>query len=162
MSQFYKKWIKNTFSLDIEVQCDQMIVPKQSLLRRLDTSILIEDHKKRGKEIFHFYLCNFRPLWTDCLCEGYYTENFAMVLWQKLKNENELLLTCQKNCTVVSHELSHEFLRQQKIKKQFEIVHDVWSKHIFDNLPFEQYGKNFEPTKNDSYFLTIDTSNFRS
>lgn len=162
MSQFYKKWIHDTFSVDVDVQCDQLIVPKQSILQRLDTSTLLKDHKSRGADIFHFYLSNFRPLWTDCTCEGYYGENFALTLWKKPKTEEEFLMTCQTNCTLVSHELSHEFLRQKKFKKQVEIIHDVWSKHLFNDLPFEQYGKNFEPTKDDPYFLTIDATSYRS
>lgn len=162
MGQFYKKWIKDTFSVDVEIQCDEMIVPNQSLLRRLDTAVLVEDHKNRDANTFHFYLCNFNPLWTDCTCEGYYAENFAMTLWKKPQEGDDFLFTCQKNCTVVSHEISHELLRQKKFKKQYEIVHDVWSKHTFNDLPFEQYGKNFESTKDQPYFLTIDASEFRS
>lgn len=161
MSQFYKKWIKDTFSTDVDVQSDQMITPKSGLLQRIDTSTLLEDHRKRGQEIFHFYLCNFRPLWTDCTCEGYHAENFGMSLWQRPKDQNDTLFLAEKNCTVVSHEISHEFLRQKKIKNQAELVHDVWSRHLFDELPFEQYGKDFEPTTKDPYFFTIDTSKFR-
>jgi hypothetical protein len=85
-----------------------------------------------------------------------------MALWKKPKDDADVLFLAEKNCTVVSHELSHEFLRQKKIKKQAEMVHDVWSKHDFENLPFEQYGKDFNPTKEDPYFLTIDASSFRS
>jgi hypothetical protein len=161
MTKFYKKWIKDTFSVDVDVQSDQMIVPKQSLLRRLDTAALVEDHKNRGKDTFHFYLCNFRPMWTDCTCEGYYAENFAMTLWIKPKYD-DVLLTCQKNCTVVSHELSHEILRQKKLKKQYEIVHEIWSRHLFKDLPFEQYGKNFELNTLQPYFMTLDASELRS
>ncbi|CAE6495063.1 hypothetical protein [Candidatus Nitrosotenuis uzonensis] len=161
MAQFYKKWVMDTFSIDVEVQCDEMVAHRQGLLSRLDTSVLLEDHRSRGKNTFHFYLCHFRPLWTDCPCEGYYAENFAMILWQKPKDEDDILFLAQKNCTVVSHELSHEFLRQNKVKKQSDIVHDAWSKHVFGGLPFEQYGKNFEKTSTNPYFLTIDTSGFR-
>jgi hypothetical protein len=35
MGQFYKKWIKDTFSKDVEVQCDEMVAGKQSILNRL-------------------------------------------------------------------------------------------------------------------------------
>ncbi len=161
LSEFYKKWIHDTFSKDIEVQCDQMLVQKQSILRRIDTATLLEDHRKRGQETFHFYLCNFRPLWTDCTCEGYHAENFGMIYWQKPKNQNDISFMAQKNCTAVSHELSHEFLRQKKFKKHAELVHDVWSKHIFGDLPFVQYGKNFEPTTKDPYFMTIDTTDMK-
>ncbi len=161
MALFYKKWLKDMFSVDVQVQSDQMIVPKQSLIRRLDTAVLVEDHKSRGPDVFHFYLSNFRPMWTDCTCEGYYAENFAMILWVKPKDDN-ILLTCQKNCTVVSHELSHEILRQKKFKKQYELVHDIWSKHLFKDLPFAQYGKNFEPNTSQPYFMTLDATELRS
>jgi hypothetical protein len=158
MARFFKIWIKNTFSEDVEVQCDEMVAQKPTLLQRPDTAALISDHRSRGEDTFHFYLCYFRPLWTDCTCEGYYAENFGMSLWQKPKEHNDILFLAQNNCTVVSHELAHEFLRKKKIKKQAELVHDVWSKHIFDKHPFEQYGKNFEKTTTEPYFMTIDAS----
>jgi hypothetical protein len=161
MTQFYKKWVKDTFSKDIDVVSDQMVTEKRSILQKIDTATLVADHRSRGQEIFHFYLCNFRPMWTDCTCEGYYAENFGMSLWQKPKDQNDILFLAEKNCTVVSHELSHEFLRQKKIKNQADVVHDIWTKHLFNNLPFEQYGKNFEPTTGTPYFLTIDASRFR-
>lgn len=161
MGDFYKKWIHDTFSLEYDVQCDQMIVPKQSLIRRIDTAVLVDDHKSRDGNTFHFYLSNFRPMWTDCTCEGYYAENFATILWLKPK-EDDFLLTCQKNCTVVSHELSHELLRQKKFKKQYDLIHDIWTKHVFKDLPFEQYGKNFERNTSQPYFMTIDASEIRS
>lgn len=161
MAQFYKKWIKDTFSRDVEVKCDEMVAQKQSILNRLDTSALLEDHRNRGKETFHFYMCHFRPLWTDCTCEGYNAENFGMVLWQKPEDDSDVLFLAQKNCSVVSHELSHEFLRQNGNKKHADLVHDVWEKHTFNDLPFEQYGKDFERTKTNPYFATLDTSSFR-
>lgn len=160
MGQFYKKWIKDTFARDVEVQCDEMVAPKQSLLQRLDISALTQDHRSRGEDTFHFYLCHFRPMWTDCTCEGYYAENFGMTLWVKPKEKNDILFLAQKNCTTVSHELSHEFLRQNKVKKHVELVHDVWLKHTFSDLPFVQYGKNFERTDEDAYFMTLDASGF--
>jgi hypothetical protein len=84
-----------------------------------------------------------------------------MVFWQRPKDDDSVLFLAEKNCTIVSHELSHEFLRQKKLKNQAEQIHEVWTKHLFNDLPFEQYGKNFEQTKNDPYFLTIDASGFR-
>lgn len=162
MAQFYKKWIKETFARDVDVHSDQMIIQKRRILQRIDIPTLLDDHRRRGEDTFHFYLCNFRPLWTDCTCEGYYAENFGMSLWQKPKSKNDILFLAEKNCTVVSHELSHEFLRQKKIKKQAEMIHDIWSQHLFNDLPFEKYGKNFERTDSKPYFLTIDASSFRS
>ncbi|HWP78709.1 MAG TPA: hypothetical protein VNL34_03555 [Candidatus Nitrosotenuis sp.] len=162
MAQFYKKWINDTFSIQVDVQCDEMITQKSSILQRLDVSTLLEDHRNRGQDKFHFYLCHFRPLWTDCPCEGYYAENFGMVFWQKPENQDDVLFLAEKNCTTVSHEIAHEFLRQKKFKKQVETIHDVWSKHLFNSLPFEQYDENFEPSAKNPYFMTIDTSSFRS
>jgi len=138
-----------------------MITKPRSILQKLDLSNLLQDHRERGEDIFHFYLTHFRPIWTDCTCEGYHAENFAMVWWQKLKNENDILFLAEKNCTVISHELSHELLRQEKNKNYVELVHDIWTKHLFDNLPFEQYDKHFKKTTNTPTFLTIDTSKYR-
>ena len=70
MAQFFKKWIKDTFSVDVDIKFDEMVTQKQGLLRRLDTSTLLDDHRSRGQDTFHFYLCHFRPMWTDCIaCE---------------------------------------------------------------------------------------------
>lgn len=161
MGNFYKVWIKENFGRDFEIQCDELITKSRSLLQKLDTPILIKDHQKRGTQIFHFYLCHFKPFWTDCTCEGYHAENFGMALWLPPKNEDDILFLAEKNCTAASHEISHELLRQIGNKKYIDLVHDVWTRHLFDNLPFEQYGKNFERTNSKPYFLTIDTSSFR-
>ena len=160
MAQFYKIWIKNNFSKDVDVKCDEMI-SKSSLLERLDTNRLLQDHRERGENIYHFYLCHFRPFWTDCTCEGYSAENFGMTWWQTPKKQDDILFLAEKNCTVVSHEIAHELLRQEGNKNFVDIVHDVWTKHFYANLPFEQYGKNFEKTNSIPSFLTIDTSSFR-
>jgi hypothetical protein len=162
MAQFYKKWIKDVFSQDVDIQCDEMITGKASVLRGIDTSALLDDHRRRGTDTFHFYLSHFRPLWTDCNCEGYYAENFAMTLWQKPKNEDDVLFLAEKNCAIVSHELAHVFLMKKKFKKHAETIHDAWSRHIFNDLQFEHYEKNFEKTKGNPYFMTIDTTDFGS
>jgi len=161
MAEFYKNWIKKNFSKYIDVKCDQMITTERSLFQKLDTPTMLNDHRQRGVDTYHFYLCHFRPLWTDCTCEGYYAENFGMIWWQIPRNENDFLFLAEKNCTAVSHELAHELLRQSGNKNFVEIVHDVWTRHLFDNLPFEQYDKNFEKTDKEPFFLTVDTSNFR-
>ena len=160
MGEFFKIWIKKNFSKDFEVKCDEMITKPPGPFERLDTSNLLKDHRQRGEEIYHFYLCHFRPLWTDCTCEGYHAENFGMVLWQQPKKEFNSLFLAEKNCTTVSHELAHELLRQSGNKKYVEMVHDVWTKHHFDALPFEQYGMNFTKTEDEPYFLTINTKEF--
>ncbi|QLH09483.1 hypothetical protein [Candidatus Nitrosotenuis sp. DW1] len=162
MAQFYKKWIRDVFSEDVDVQCDEMITGKASILRKIDISALLEDHRMRGADTFHFYLSHFRPLWTDCTCEGYYADNFGMTLWQKPKDEGDILFLAEKNCTLVSHELAHVFLLKKKFKKHAEVIHDVWSQHTFNNLPFEHYDKNFEKTTGEPYFMTIDSSGFGS
>ncbi len=161
MSKFFKKWILKNFLKEFEVHSDIMITKPNSLFNRLDTYQLLKDHRDRGEEIYHFYLTHFRPLWTDCTCEGYHAENFGMSLWELPKNDDDTLFFAEKNCTTVSHEISHELLRQTGNKKYVELVHDVWTKHLFDSLPFEQYGKDFEKTSEKPYFLTIDPSSFR-
>jgi len=52
-------------------------------------------------------------------------------------------------------------LRKSGNKRYIELVHDVWTRHLFDKLPFEQYGNFFEKTTSKPYFLTIDTSSFQ-
>ena len=162
MSKFFQQWIKEKFGTDFEIQCDEMITKPNSLFQRLDTYQLVKDHRERGEEIYHFYLSHFRPLWTDCTCEGYHAENFGMILWSEPKNtEDENLFLAEKNCAVVSHEIAHEMLRKSGNKKFIDDVHDVWTRHLFDKLPFEQYDENFKKTSSKPHFLTIDTSSFQ-
>ena len=85
MSKFYQIWIKKNFSKEFDVKCDQLTTKPRSLLQKLDTHTLLKDHTQRGEEIYHFYLCHFRPLWTDCTCEGYSAENFGMIYWNMPK-----------------------------------------------------------------------------
>ena len=158
LAQFFKIWIKENFDKEFDTQCDEMITKPRGFLQKLDTSTLLKDHSTRGEHIFHFYLCHFRPFWTDCTCEGYHAENFGMIWWQKPKNKDDLTFIVEKNCTTISHELAHELLRQNKNKNFIELVHDVWTQHLFANLPFQQYDKNFEKTNNKPLFLTIDVS----
>ena len=157
MAQFFKIWIKKKFSLDFDIQCDQMITKPRIILQRLDTHSLLKDHRERGEDVYHFYLCHFRPLWTDCTCEGYHAENFGMIKWVSPPNKDDMLFLAEKNCAVVSHEIAHELLRQSGYKRFIEDVHEVWGKHLFGDFPFEQYGEDFELTSKKPSFLTLDT-----
>ena len=74
------------------------------------------------------------------------------------KESNDALFLAEKNCTVVSHELIHEFLRLSGHKKFIQVVHDVWTKHLFEQLEFEQYDENFQKTDGKPMFLTMNTS----
>lgn len=162
MAKFYKSWIENIFSQKVDVQADEMIVRSGSRFRIIDTPTLLEDHSSRGKDIFHFYLTYFRPIWTDCTCEGYFADNFGMVQWSKSVQKNDVKFLMEINCTKVSHELAHEFLRQKGYKNYKELVHDIWDKHLFASLPFESYDSNNNQTaKNDALFATLDTSSLR-
>jgi len=162
MANFYKVWIKEKFGRDFEIQCDELITKPRSLFQKLDTHTLIKDHEQRGTQIYHFYLCHFKPLWTDCTCEGYHAENFGMVWWQPPKDPSDTLFLAEKNCTTVSHVLTHELLRASGRKKFIEDVHEIWTKHFYDQLHFEQYGANFEKTEGKPMFLTIDTSKLKT
>ncbi len=160
MSQFFKVWIKEKFGKDFEIQCDELITKPRGLFQKLDSPTLLRDHQQRGKEIYHFYLCFFRPIWTDCTCEGYHAENFGMTWWQSPKDPNDKLFMAEKNCTTVSHVIAHELLRQLNHKKFIDVVHDIWTKHLFSDLYFEQYGMDFKKTDEKPLFLTINTSEF--
>ena len=162
MAQFYKIWIKENFSKEVDVKCDEMVTHKRSIFDRLDTHTIVKDHKSRGEETYHFYLCHFRPTWTDCTCEGYHAENFGMIFWQKPKEKFDSLFLAEKNCTTVSHELAHELLRQANYKRYVQDVHDVWMKHFHADLPFAQYDQNFKKTDDKPMFLTIDISSFKN
>jgi len=56
MAKFFKSWIKTKFSMDVEIQCDEMITKPRIILQRLDTHSLLKDHAERGNDIYHFYL----------------------------------------------------------------------------------------------------------
>lgn len=161
MALFYQYWIKKNFSKQVDIKCEEMITTPRIILQKLDTHDLLKDHRQRGEKTYHFYLIHFRPLWTDCTCEGFHQENFGLSYWQPLKNEDDILFLAEKNCTVVSHEIAHEFLRQNRYKRYVEDVHDIWTRHYFDNLPFEKYDKNYDKTNNKPYFMTIDVSSLR-
>jgi molybdopterin/thiamine biosynthesis adenylyltransferase len=83
-----------------------------------------------------------------------------MIWWQPLTN-NDITFLAEKNCTVVSHELAHEFLRQSNNKNYVELVHEIWTKHLFASLPFEHYDETFKKTDKFTTFSTIDTSEIR-
>ena len=161
MGMFYKAWIKKKFGRDFDVRCDEMVTAPQSILRRLDTHTLVRDHEQRGVDTYHFYLCHFRPSWTDCTCEGYHAENFGMVWWQPPGDPHDTLFLAEKNCTTVSHEIAHELLRVLGRKRFIEDVHEVWTRHFYEQLEFEQYGPDFEETQEKPAFLTINTSGLR-
>jgi hypothetical protein len=158
MSKFYKVWLKEKFGNDYEVRCDEMVTSPRSIFQRLDTPTLMRDHRQRGKDIYHFYLTHFKPWWTDCTCEGYHAENFGMVFWQTPKEPNDTLFLAEKNCTTVSHELIHEQLRIAGHKKFIHDVHDIWTKHFYEQLEFDQYGEDFQKTDDKPVFLTMNTS----
>jgi hypothetical protein len=158
MSKFYKVWLKEKFGTDYEVKCDEMVTSPRSIFQRLDTHVLIRDHEQRGKDIYHFYLTHFKPWWTDCTCEGYHAENFGMIFWQTPKEPDDTLFLAEKNCTTVSHELIHEQLRIVGHKKFIQDVHDVWTKHFYEQLEFDQYGEDFQKTDDKPVFLTMNTS----
>ena len=76
-----------------------------------------------------------------------------MAFWQSPKESNDTLFLAEKNCTTVSHELLHELLRITGHKKFIQDVHDVWTKHLFEQLEFEQYGEDFKKTDGKPMFL---------
>ena len=160
MAQFFKSWIKTKFSLDFDIQCDEMITKPRIILQRLDTHSLLADHTERGNDIYHFYLCHFRPLWTDCTCEGYHAENFGMIKWGKPKDQDGISFLAERNCAATSHEIAHEILRQIGHKRYIEDVHDAWQKHLFGAIPLEQYGEDFKITTKEPSFLALDTTLF--
>ena len=160
MANFYQKWIKEKFSIEFDIKCDEMITKPRKFFQRLDTHSLAQDHKQRDKDTYHFYLCHFRPLWTDCTCEGYHAENFSMIKWVIPEDPNNTTFLAQRNCVTVSHELCHELLRQVKYKRYIEDVHDIWTQHYFNDLSFENYDQHFEKTLEEPFFQTIDLSSF--
>ena len=162
MAKFFESWIAKTFSISVEVQADEMVAKSGGRFRIVDTPTLLLDHESRGTDTFHFYLTYFRPIWTDCTCEGYFADNFGMVQWTKSPQKDDINYLMETNCPKVSHELAHELLRQSGYKNYKEIVHEIWDKHLFASLPYEYYDINHKQTQKDALFATIDTSSLRS
>ena len=78
------------------------------------------------------------------------------------KKANDALFLAEKNCTTVSHEIVHEMqLRLAGHKKFIQEVHDIWTKHFYEQLEFEQYGEDFKKTNDKPMFLTMDTSQLK-
>ena len=100
MAQFYKKWINDNFGINYEIQCDELITKPRSIFQKLDTHTLVRDHEQRGKDTYHFYLTHFKPLWTDCTCEGYHAENFGMIFWQKPNVSDDILFLAEKDQSI--------------------------------------------------------------
>lgn len=157
MATFFKDWIYVKFDVDYDVQCDMMTAARRSIIQRPDIHSLLQDHRQRGEDTYHFYLTYFRPLWTDCTCDGYHAENFGMVWWQKMPDASTVPYMAEKNCTTVSHEIAHELLRQRGHPRYVADVHDVWTEHFYSALPFEGYDAKHQRTRDSPVFLTIDT-----
>ncbi len=83
-----------------------------------------------------------------------------MIRWKKPKEGDDELLLAEKNCTAISHEIAHELLRQSGYKRYIEDVHETWQKHLFDGIPFEQYGEDFEITSEKPSFIAMNTDLF--
>lgn len=166
MAKFFGSWICDTFGISYDVKCDELVTKPRNIFDRIDTHTLVRDHTQRGKEIYHFYLTYFRPIWTDCTCEGYHAENFGMAHWKTPKDDDDVnetdaeLFFAEKNCTVVSHQIIHELLRAKGDKRYVQDVHDVWTKHLFSQLEFVQYDNNHKITSDKPTFLVMNTSEF--
>ena len=161
MSSFFGYWIREEFGIRFDVMCDMMTTGRRNILRRPDIHTLVEDHRERGSDTYHFYLTYFRPLWTDCTCEGYHAENFGMLWWRRPPVEAgspSVPFMALKNCTAVSHVLAHELLRQKSHPRYVAAVHDVWTRHHYADLPFVGYDANHERADTSPAFLVIDTT----
>lgn len=158
MSAFYGDWIRSEFGQTLEVRCDEMPTKPRGILRRLDTPALLRDHEQRGAGTYHFYLAHFRPLWTDCTCEGYHAENFGMVFWQRPRDPRDTRFLAEKNCAAVSHELLHELMRRRGIKNHAREVHDAWARHFYGQLGYEAYGWDHRATDGEPAFMTMSAS----
>jgi len=164
MSRFFHQWIKRSFDVNLKVKADILPVIAGKLFDRMSISYLARDHIDRDKTTYHFYLTYFKPFWTDCRTEGYSSENFGIAYWERSKNPlselDRIRFYADKNCAKVSHVLTHEILRMmgKSRKVYFDAVHELWDKHMYEELPFQYFNNKFELASNkESYsFVTID------
>ena len=170
MSRFFRQWIKRSFDVNLKVKADILPVIPGMLFDRMSLSYLSRDHIDRDKTTYHFYLTYFKPFWTDCRTEGYSSENFGVAYWERSKNPlsdlDRIRFYSDKNCARVSHVLTHEILRMmgKSRKVYFDEVHELWDKHIYEQLPFQYFNNKFELVSNkESYrFVTIDPKRIKS
>lgn len=159
MARFFKSWIMDCVGRELDVRCDRMAVDRRGIWERPGVHTLLADHLERGESTWHFYLTNFRPLWTDSLSEGYHSENMCMSMWLRPRGGgNDPVFMAEKNCTAVSYELAHELLRQRGNRNAVDMVNDVWAKHFSGALAFAAYGEDHTRTDGAPTFLTIDPS----
>ena len=157
MAAFYKSWTDENFGRRLDVECDVMAADRAGLLGRPGIGTLLQDHRSRGESTWHFYLANFRPLWTDSLSEGYHSENMCMSAWQRPpQGGQDTGFLALKNCTAVSYELAHELLRQAGEPGAIESVNTAWSAHFSGAKEFAAYGADHARTDGPPEFLTID------
>ncbi len=164
MARFFQKWIRSAFSLKINTNADILPVIPGRIFDRMSVSYLARDHSTRGKSIYHFYLSYFKPFWTDCQTEGYSSDNFGMVYWDRpknsLSNSERIKFFADKNCTKISHLISHEIMRMMGKPRRtyFEAIHDLWQKHTEGDLPFLLFNERFESVAIGEryHFATVD------
>jgi hypothetical protein len=170
MSRFYHWWIKRYFRIDFSVDADILPVIPGKLFDRMSLYYRLRDHIQRGKGIYHFYLAYFSPFWTDCRTEGYSMENFGMVHWKRpatnTPDSQRAKFFADNNCTKISHLISHEAMRMKgkSRKEHFDIIHDLWHRHIENSLDYTYYNDRFvRVSQNSPYrFATLDISQLSS
>ena len=170
MSRFFHSWIKRSFDISLKIKADILPVIPGRLFDRMSISYLSRDHHSRDKTTYHFYLTYFKPFWTDCRTEGYSSENFGIAYWERSKEPqtdlDRIKFYADNNCAKISHILTHEMLRikGEKRKVYFDMVHDLWDKHVFETIPFQYFNNKFERvSKNEHYsFVTIDPKRINS
>jgi len=166
MSRFFHWWIKRYFQMDFSVYADILPVITGKLFDRMSIGYLARDHNQRGNAIYHMYLAYFKPFWTDCHTEGYSSDNFGMIYWERpesnISNTQRNKFFADINCTKVSHILSHEVMRikGRRRRENFELIHNLWDRHICNALPYTYYNERFMEVKHDSTynFATLDSS----
>jgi hypothetical protein len=164
MSRFFKWWARRYFDIDLSVEADILPVVPGKVFDRMSIAYLIRDHSQRGKDIFHFYLAYFKPLFTDCNTEGYTAPSIGIAWWQRpsetISEIRRYRFYADKNCPRVSHVLAHELLRiSGKTKNDFfGKVHELWDRHLYNDIALLYFDSQFKRVTNeDSYkFVTLD------
>ncbi len=164
MSRFFKWWARRYFDIDLSVEADILPVVPGKVFDRMSIAYLIRDHSQRGKDIFHFYLAYFKPLFTDCNTEGYTAPSIGIAWWQRpsetISEIRRYRFYADKNCPRVSHVLAHELLRISGRTKNdfFGKVHELWDRHLYNDIALLYFDSQFKRVTNeDSYkFVTLD------
>ena len=106
MAQFYKKWIKDNFGIDYEIQCDELITKPTKYFpktRYTYTCYVIMNNVEKTSIISILLISDHYGL--ILLVKDIMQKILEWFFGKNQKSHDDLFLA-EKNCTTVSHEIN--------------------------------------------------------